>query len=559
MTDLKTLMGEKEFAEWQASIPDVAEYYMELGLAPFPILSQVTIDKDGKKHLHYPDGWTTKSFKREDFVGTYGIAIRLGEKMGKGYLTALDADNIIHERLCELNPLGDDELAFLYKCEAQETQSGGSHVLMTTGESFTSFRQEKSSEHPTLDVLSKGTCLIVHPTVVLNCDGKLRKYSWVKKPNPASEFSYIPQVEFKHLVRKICKGFECDMPPWADESRLDDVNPFSDEDLTQMDLGSVQWVINPLIPESSICALVGKRSTFKSYIAMLFSVCISSGKKVFDKYETTAQNILYIDEENGVGLLQERIASIKAGLGITDSLPIIYTSFWGVKLDADHWHDKLEQLVKEKDIKVIIVDGLRKTVSFDENKSDMMSSFITEHVRPFCNRYGITWIFLQHLRKSITGQRPDDKMDEIRGSGDFTASCDVVLGLGRVQRGGTNQLILEHLKSRRAGEAEPILLSVDISDEVATFEYQSSGYELADNDGEVTLCKREILSWCQTHMLKSFKTAEVTSEMTRLKFKPTTIQSALRQLKENGEKIYQKKDERNKVIRGVYFVRGVEP
>ena len=53
-----------------------------------------------------------------------------------------------------------------------------------------------------------------------------------------------------------------------------------------------KWIIEGLIPHNSVCVMGGKRSSFKTWVALNLAMSIVAGKKFLDVFETKQSNIV---------------------------------------------------------------------------------------------------------------------------------------------------------------------------------------------------------------------------------------------------------------------------
>lgn len=198
---------------------------------------------------------------------------------------------------------------------------------------------------------------------------------------------------------------------WGQETKI---TPVSVKDLLAKDLPPVQWLVEGLIPENCLTIISGNPENYKSWLMLDMSIKICNGQKFLDHFETQKKKVLYIDEEDGEGTMQNRIKKLTSETDF--GLEILSLKNFKLLKDTD---ELLEYCIKNK-IGLVIMDSLVRISSGDENSSkDMNKNF--ESFKKFKNN-NITVIISHHHRKS--GVHQGSPGEEMRGSGDILASVD---------------------------------------------------------------------------------------------------------------------------------------
>ena len=342
-------------------------------------------------------------------------------------------------------------------------------------------------------------------------------------------------------IEKILENIEKEIN--EDLKEFESLQTLTFEDLKKIDIKSLDWIVENLIPEKSVVLLAGKRASFKTWLVLHLIDCICNQKNFLEKFPTKKVGILLIDEENGPIILRERIEKL---ISRDANLPNFYlTSFEGIKLDKHEWLSKLQKfLVEHPEVKLIIIDSFRRVSGIDENQAEDVSWFLTNVIRPLTLNFGVSVILIHHMRKGL-GKNPVDEMDEIRGSSDLANYSDTILILER-PKGSNDQIILRHVKSRRSIELEPILIEIEWNAEDGIrFIAKGTAIEILN---DVEKCRAQILCWIEENGITSFKTKEITEAMKSYKFSPKTTQRALAELLTLGKL--------TKVRRGIFTKPG---
>lgn len=220
-----------------------------------------------------------------------------------------------------------------------------------------------------------------------------------------------------------------------------------------------EYVVDRLIPASSITIFSGQSRSFKTYTLLEIALSCAKGTPLFGEFNTQQTGVLIIDEENGERLLQKRLKQLDA----EDSLPIFISSFGGFHLDDTHIDHVLEFCI-EKNIQLIIIDALIRVHSADENSAREMSK-VFQKLRKF-TKHDIAVLVTQHHRKM--GTMSMGAGNEMRGSSDILAAVDSHVGVARKEK---FYLTFSQEKQRYDIELDPFQVKVNVDDDSFTFEY----------------------------------------------------------------------------------------
>jgi hypothetical protein len=271
-----------------------------------------------------------------------------------------------------------------------------------------------------------------------------------------------------------------------------------EKDLENYNLEEMNWVIDKLIPLHSIGVWTGKRGTLKTFLVLNAISCVADGKEFLGKYTTAKGKIIYLDKENGVFIMKQRMPLIKRGLNIETPLGIGFICFSTLKIDKKLDINKIEEIIKEHNPILFVVDTYRRGISFEENDAGEVSRLFVDTLRPLVEKYPISIILIHHDRKGESG---GDEMDMIRGSSDLANYVDFIL---KNERKG-DKLILKQLKMRANPEEKPLEIEVESLDE-SFIKFNLLGeYELKTKD---SLCSKVIIEWIMSHKISSFETKE---------------------------------------------------
>lgn len=297
-----------------------------------------------------------------------------------------------------------------------------------------------------------------------------------------------------------------------------------EKDLNNYETEEKDWIIEGLVPSCSVGVWTGKRGTLKTFLLLNAISCISAGKPFLNKFPTKKGKIIYLDKENGVQIMKQRMPMIKKGLGLTESLDIGFICFSILKIDKPRDIQKLEKIITEHKPSILAVDTYRRGISFEENDAGNVSKLFVEILRPLVEKHKISIILIHHDRK---GESQGDEMDMIRGSSDLANYADFIL---KNERKG-KKLIIKQLKMRSAPEMPPIEVMINTDEEnFISFDYEGI-YEKRTEDMRAS---EEIIKWIMRCKIKEFKTSDAWSEMDKTGIGETNFKYGLQNLLNTG-------------------------
>jgi RecA-family ATPase len=299
-----------------------------------------------------------------------------------------------------------------------------------------------------------------------------------------------------------------------------------DKDLKNYKENDKEWIIDKLIPSCGVGVWTGKRATYKTFAALEAIYAIASGTPFVGTYPTKKCKVLYLDKENGVSIIKNRVEMIKKGRGLIDDCDIGFICFSTLKLDKPADIKKLEDLIIKERPQVLFVDTYRRAIGFDENDAGEVSKLFVDTLRPIVEKYKMTIVLIHHDKKS-TKESSGDEMDEIRGSSDLANYADFILKNKRKD----NKLILEQIKNRNAPEIAPISLSFE-TDEKTYFRFKHEGEFVSQGKDEK--CAEAIIQWIIKDSIKSFKSGEAREIAFQIGIKKSNFFYAIQMLEDRG-------------------------
>jgi hypothetical protein len=179
-----------------------------------------------------------------------------------------------------------------------------------------------------------------------------------------------------------------------------------------------QWLVENLITRGGMHFITAPPGGGKSWIAVDLVRACNDGSNWMGCLPVTKCNILYINEEMGIGRFFQRF--FKLSPGACENVHIMQKQM--MKLDnAEHMAD-IVQYVKDHDIAIVILDTFVRVHGYDENSNTDMAK-LYDRMKGI-NESGAAIIALHHHKKGIhAGPVAHEAM---RGAGEIAAQADLV-------------------------------------------------------------------------------------------------------------------------------------
>lgn len=279
-----------------------------------------------------------------------------------------------------------------------------------------------------------------------------------------------------------------------------------------------KWIIDRLIPENGITCISGKPKAGKSFWALYLAICLASGNKFLEQFETQQGGVLFISKEDPQRLIQERVKLLNGG----QDLPIHFCTDSQLFLDTDEFLKEIIAFIKEKNIRVVIIDSFRRIFKGEENSSQVVSDV---HNRfKILLESGISLIFIHHHGKE--GFFKKEAGDKLRGSSDILAMLDCLL---IVERKDEQTLKISQGALRSDKQIESFLVKfpafTDGDTDFKFLDYLEAEVEKIDHAKEDILLLLDSGMKSQTEIIQSLAPNG--------KYGPTTIKNALKELLES--------------------------
>jgi hypothetical protein len=206
-----------------------------------------------------------------------------------------------------------------------------------------------------------------------------------------------------------------------------------------------EWIVDDLVPESSMGMIFGASGTFKSFLAIDLAMHVI-GNRPWAGLETSGGPVLYVAAE-GAGVLHRRVqAWCKVhGIALPDDLFICHDQ---LNLSDDDQVDRLAEAITalSNSPRLIVIDTMAQSFDGDENSSRDISAFLRTLKRKIQAPFGATVIVIHH-----TGHADRSRP---RGSSALEANLDFMMFASRPEGSLSARLAVQ--KQRDGEIAAPL-------------------------------------------------------------------------------------------------------
>jgi len=319
-------------------------------------------------------------------------------------------------------------------------------------------------------------------------------------------------------------------PVLLDNLSLDGLELVYSEDVKNLNVPDVEWLVDEIIPINSFYVFAGRSGAYKTLSSLHMAFCISEGLPVYGKYKTKQMPVLYLNEENTWEIFKPMVENARNGLRTQGSKELSFSTFQNLSLDMVDvsGRAKLEKMIIKSGAKVIFFDSFKRYIRFDENDANKVNEFFNFILKPLRIKYGLTIIVLHHTKKENPNSKYTvDKKDLIRGSSDLVNIADGILFFEKGVRPLTYTLY--QLKSRVSEEFDPKMIKI-MYDKDGGFGFEELTSASKDVEKLATdACANEMFEHIMATSMGEFK-AEVMHERYDAKYKKGPVTSALNKL-----------------------------
>jgi hypothetical protein len=252
------------------------------------------------------------------------------------------------------------------------------------------------------------------------------------------------------------------------EELLADVAPAVDRDggwlgsaaslLSQPDPGPTPFLVDRLIVEEAIAALVGSYKLGKTWLAIDTAISVASGRPLFGELEVAQGPAMVVLEESGERALHRRLGMLTRGRAIAaqELADLHYAANRRVRLDDPAWQGRLLGAAERVRPALIVLDPLvRLKGAADENSQAEMAP-VLDFIRDLRDASGAAVLFTHHTGHADRGR--------MRGTADLEGYWESKLILSAEEGSPVATLAAEHREAESGGTLEYRRVGDDATD-----------------------------------------------------------------------------------------------
>lgn len=216
------------------------------------------------------------------------------------------------------------------------------------------------------------------------------------------------------------------------------------------DFGGIRWLIEDLIPLAGTAIIVAKRASYKTWLSLYISYCVSKGLLLWDKISTSKSKVLYISNDDPSPSFQTRLSIFD----FNEDVYFYHRNLPDFSIDQKNGSfPSVKSLIKSQGIGLVIVDILRNTHNKDSNSDKEAKEVFDKYKTLRIDNPNLVIIFIIHPSKeqSIEKRFGKRQTEEAVGSYYWEASVDTVISLTKTSEDdGTEQVAISVTKNKQS-------------------------------------------------------------------------------------------------------------
>lgn len=237
------------------------------------------------------------------------------------------------------------------------------------------------------------------------------------------------------------------------------IESFTGDELFKTD-GLTKPIIEEYLYERDVVMLLGSEKAGKSLLAIQMAMEISTGGKLFDKYQCHQKKVIYLQTEGKKDETVDRMQNMCQVINVDPEFFIrTYKKF--CPLNVPEYLDALDKLFEEKDVYdgVFILDCLYMAMVGDLNSNEDVRNFISS-LTMLLEKYRLTCIFVHHSKRDEFHEGKQVKKGDKSSYGSvfLRANIDHILFLDMDGKTRVRTLSCDTQRSGKIAEPEKLIL-----------------------------------------------------------------------------------------------------
>lgn len=211
-----------------------------------------------------------------------------------------------------------------------------------------------------------------------------------------------------------------------------------------------------ILPQDSIAIVGGRSKVGKSIFVLNMAIQMATAKPFLLQFNITKpQRVIYLQAEISEQSMQNRLRKMVDAIGNNLSEQMLYiVNRKGFKLDGQEDLEKIDDLIKKCEAKVLIVDPLYKFHTGDENLVKDMTHFF-DNLDWLITQNGISIVLVHHFGKPSENKGGATRF---RGSTTITDYADTYMMLDRKSKDRSRNFVKLSFELRNDEEPETMIL-----------------------------------------------------------------------------------------------------
>jgi AAA domain len=214
--------------------------------------------------------------------------------------------------------------------------------------------------------------------------------------------------------------------PNGAENAAEDLSWFKIEDIEELPDKEPEIIIAGLLRIGEKLGITAGSKSFKSWMLLCTGYCISNGLD-FIGFKTTQSKVLVIDLELSRWGLKRRLKRIQKELGKAELTNIKVCSLKGKSKFFCKNFDKVKDIIKAGEFKVVILDPVYKFLLGQDESSNGLVADMLDDLTMFCMESNVAMIYVHHHSKG--NQAGKESLDRGSGAGAWSRDPDAVFDL----------------------------------------------------------------------------------------------------------------------------------
>ena len=180
------------------------------------------------------------------------------------------------------------------------------------------------------------------------------------------------------------------------------------------------YIVENFLADNEPMVIGGASKSLKTTVALDLAVSIATGTPFAGQFNVPEpRRVLFVSGESGETTTQETLKQICRGRGIsTDRLSQLHIGFKLPKLDSENCVDDLLKELRERDIRICVIDPLYRSLRAGADAGNVYSmGEKLELIAEKLHRAGVLCVLLHHFRKQGNTYDEQPELEELSQSG----------------------------------------------------------------------------------------------------------------------------------------------